>query len=209
MKRLCWYVVVIAVLGVGSVMAVEEAEYAVVLESQAFEVRRYEPHIIAETLVDGDFEGAGNRAFNRLFGYISGDNRTRQEIAMTAPVTQGAAGEKIAMTAPVGQQRTDGRWAVSFVMPASWSLETLPEPEDPAVTLREVPARYMAAVRYSGFWSEKGYQRNLEKLQSWMQEQGFREVGEPLWARYNAPFMPWFLRRNEILIPVEWPPASD
>ena len=114
-----------------------------------------------------------------------------------------AEGEKIEMTAPVGQQRFQEKWAVSFIMPASYTLETLPEPEDPKVTLRQVPARRMAAVRYSGFWSEKGYLRYKLELESWIRESGLTIVGDPIWARYNPPFTPWFLRRNEILIPVD------
>ena len=89
------------------------------------------------------------------------------------------------------------------MMPGSYTLETLPEPEDPKVTLRQVPARRMAAVRYSGFWNEKGYRRYKAKLESWIERMGLRIVGEPIWARYNSPFMPWFLRRNEILFPVD------
>ena len=85
---------------------------------------------------------------------------------------------------------------------ASYTLETLPEPEDPKVTLRPVPARRMAAVSYSGFWSEKNYIRYKLELEAWIQEKGLTIVGDPLWARYNPPFTPWFLRRNEILIPV-------
>jgi effector-binding domain-containing protein len=89
------------------------------------------------------------------------------------------------------------------MMPASYTMETLPAPEDPNVKLRQVPARRMAAVRYSGFWSEKNYLRYKLELESWIREKGFTIVGDPLWARYNAPFTPWFLRRNEILIPVD------
>jgi hypothetical protein len=132
-------------------MAIEEAEYTVVFTEQNFELRRYESHILAETFVDGDFDSAGNKAFSRLFKYISGNNKSRKKVEMTSPVDQEAASEKIDMTSPVGQQRVNGRWAVSFMMPASFSLETLPEPEDPSVTLRQVPARHIAAVRYAGF----------------------------------------------------------
>lgn len=203
MIRFGRWAVIVAALGVGDAVAIEEAEYTVVLQEQGFEVRRYAPHIVAETIVDGDLEGAGSKAFGRLFNYISGSNKTRQKVAMTAPVSQGSASEKIAMTAPVGQQHTNGRWAVSFMMPSSYSLETLPEPDDSNVILREVPARYIAAVRYSGFWSEKGYSRNLDRLKAWMEVKDLDAVGEPIWARYDPPFMPWFLRRNEILIPVE------
>jgi hypothetical protein len=122
---------------------------------------------------------------------------------MTAPVSQEPKGEKIEMTAPVGQQRVQDRWAVSFMMPASSTLETLPKPEDPEITLRQVPSRRMAAVRYSGFWSEKNYRTYLGKLESWIDQNGLTITGDPVWARYNSPYSLWFLRRNEILIPIE------
>jgi hypothetical protein len=194
---------VFALLGTGNAMATEEAQYTVVLKQERFEVREYEPYIVAETIVDGDFEDAGDEAFGRLFKYISGNNKSRQNIEMTAPVGQAAASQKIDMTSPVGQMQVDGRWAVSFMMPASFTLETIPEPKDPNVILRQVPARNMAAVRYSGFWSEKGYLRNKASLEAWIMEKGFSAVGKPVWARYNPPFMPWFLRRNEILVPID------
>jgi len=141
-------------------IAIEEASYNVLKKENNLEIRDYAPHILAETVVEGDLEEAGNKAFRRLFRYISGDNRSRNKVAMTAPVSQEPMGEKIRMTAPVGQQRVQESWAVSFMMPDSYTLETLPEPEDPKVTLRQVPARRMAAVRYSGFWSEKNYLRS-------------------------------------------------
>lgn len=189
-------------------MAIEEAAYTVVRQDDRFELRDYAPHVLAETLVEGTLEEAGNNAFNRLFRYISGENRARAKVAMTAPVSQEPGGEKIAMTAPVGQQRIQERWAVSFMMPASYSLETLPEPNDPQITLRQVPARRMAAVRYSGFWSEKNYLRYKAELEGWIEKTGLKITGEPVWARYNPPFMPWFLRRNEILIPVVASPGE-
>lgn len=188
-KQALW-IILLAIFGAGSAMAIEEAKYTVVLKEQSFEVREYEPHILAETIVDGEFDNAGNKAFSRLFKYISGNNKSRQKIEMTAPVAQGAESEKIDMTSPVGQQEADGSWAVSFMMPASYSLETLPEPKDPKVSLRQVPARHIAAVRYSGFWSKKGYMRNRDKLEAWIKKNRFSVVGEPIWARYNPPFMP-------------------
>ena len=183
-------------------MAIEEAAYTVIMQDGAFEIRDYAPHIGAETLVEGTLEEAGNTAFNRLFRYISGGNRSREKVAMTAPVAQQPQGETIAMTAPVAQQRVREQWAVSFMMPATYTLETLPEPEDPLVTLRQVPARRMAAVRYSGSWSEGGYLRHKSELESWMRAKSLAVGGDPSWARYNSPFTLWFLRRNEILIPV-------
>ena len=205
MKHSLRITVVTAFIMMGAIdaMAIEEAKYEVIKRDNKFEVRDYETHILAETVVGGNLEDAGSEAFKRLFRYISGDNRSGDKVAMTAPVSQQPTGEKIKMTAPVGQQRLGESWAVSFMMPGSYTLETLPEPEDPKVTLRQVPARRMAAVRYSGFWSEKGYLRKKSELESWINENGLTIVGEPIWARYNPPFTPWFLRRNEILIPVD------
>ena len=183
-------------------MAIEEAPYKVVKAAGIFELRDYAPHILAETVVDGDLEDAGNKAFRLLFRYITGENRSHGKISMTAPVSQEAAGEKIPMTAPVGQQRDQDKWAVSFIMPASYTMETLPVPSDPGITLRQVPARQLAAVRYSGLWSEKNYLRYKGELEKWIRDNGLAVSGEPVWARYNPPFTLWFKRRNEILIPV-------
>jgi effector-binding domain-containing protein len=187
----------------GCATTVEEAQYKLISKTNNFELRDYPPHIIAETEVDGTLEDAGDKAFKRLFGYISGENRSRENIAMTTPVTQKPSSEKIAMTAPVGQQRTAGGWVVSFTMPRSYTLDALPIPNNPDVRLRQIPARRMACVRYSGTWSEKRYLRYLQELESWVARNSFKILGEPVWARYNSPFTPWFMRRNEILIPVE------
>jgi effector-binding domain-containing protein len=155
------------------------------------------------TVVEGDFEKVGSEGFRRLADYINGNNRRRQSIAMTAPVGQESGSQKIAMTAPVGQQSSGDRWRITFMMPAEYSLERLPQPLDDRISLQPVPARRMAAVRYSGTWSRSGYEKNLANLLAWLQEQGLQPVGDPVWARYNPPFMPWFLRRNEVLIAVE------
>jgi hypothetical protein len=183
-------------------MAIEEAPYTVIKAEGMFELRDYAPQILAEIIVDGDLEGAGSKAFRPLFDYISGGNTARSKIAMTAPVSQEQPGEKIAMTAPVSQQRAQGEWAVSFMMPAAYTMETLPAPLDPRIMLRQIPARRVAAVRYSGFWSEAKYLLHKEKLERWIAANGLAASGEPVWARYNAPFTLWFLRRNEVLIPV-------
>lgn len=188
------WVTITTLLLAGNAMAVEEAKYNVLREEDGFELREYESHILAETTVDGAFEDAGSEAFGRLFKYISGNNKQQQ---------------KVAMTSPVGQQKQDEKWVVSFMMPAPFELETTPEPKDPNVSIREVPARLIAVVRYSGFWSEKSYLRNLAKLQNWIENSRLTPVGEPIWARYNPPFMPWFLRRNEILVPVASPESGD
>jgi hypothetical protein len=139
-------IVFLTILGLGNVMATEEAEYTVVLKDQDFEVRDYAPHILAENVVDGKFSNAGNKAFGRLFKYISGDNTSQQKIEMTSPVAQEAESEKIDMTSPVGQKRENDSWVVSFMMPASYTMETLPQPKDPKITLRQVPVQRVAVV---------------------------------------------------------------
>ena len=184
-------------------MATEEAEYRVLLKEDNLEVRQYEPHIVAETVVDTEFEDAGSEAFGRLFKYISGNNQSEQEIAMTAPVGQVAEGQEIDMTAPVGQTQVDGKWVVSFMMPGSFTMQTTPKPRDERITIRQVPEQTMAALEYSGFWSKSGYEKNKARLEEWIDKKGFIIQGKPVWARYNAPFMPWFLRRNEVLIPID------
>jgi len=198
-------VILLVLTGAVTAMATEEAPYTVIKTDGIFELREYAPQVLAEIMVDGDLEGAGNKAFRPLFRYISGDNKAQSKIAMTAPVSQERQGEKIAMTAPVSQQRVQGKWAVSFMMPAAYTMETLPAPDDPNITLRQVPARRVAAVRYSGFWSEEKYLLHKEKLEKWITDNRFSVSGEPVWARYNSPFAPWFLRRNEVLIPVTVP----
>lgn len=203
MKKVVYLVLlcVTAALSSGAVIAVEEAAYEVILADGDVEVRDYEPSIVAETVVEDDFEGAGNRAFRKLFRYIDGDNVKREEIAMTAPVSQ-ARSEKIAMTSPVTQQAAGSGWAVSFMMPSSYTMETIPRPMDERIVIRQIPAYRAAVIRYSGFWSEKKYLEHLAKLNEWIDGKGYERLGEPVWARYDAPFKPWFMRRNEILVPV-------
>jgi effector-binding domain-containing protein len=192
----------VMLLATGAAQAVEEAEYTVVLEDGDFEIREYAPSIVAETIVSGEFEDAGSRAFRKLFNYIDGENHRSSEIAMTAPVSQQAEGQKIAMTSPVSQEPTAQGWAVSFMMPAAYSMDTIPQPNDEQVVLREIPAYRAAAIRYSGTWSQKNYDEHLAELQAWVVSMDLEAAGNPVWARYNAPFTPWFMRRNEILIPL-------
>jgi len=201
-KFKAFFAALLLVIGAQKAMAIEEAIYVVLKSEGTFEVREYAPHVLAETLVTGDLENAGSKAFQKLFRYISGDNVSRTKVAMTAPASQVPASEKIQMTAPVGQQRVQEQWAVSFMMPKSYTLSSLPQPKDPSVVLRQVSAQKMAVVRYSGTWSEKNYSRHKSELESWMRKTGLTRSGTEIWARYNPPFTPWFLRRNEVLIPV-------
>jgi hypothetical protein len=182
-------------------MAIEEPKYEVIEKDGSFELRDYAPYLVAETQVDAGFEQAGNIAFQRLFRYISGSNTAEAKIAMTAPVTQ-SRGEKIAMTAPVTQAAAGKGYAVGFIVPSKYTLETVPRPLDPTIRIREVPGQRVAAWRYSGRWTTANYRENERKLREALESRGLRPLGEPVLARYNPPFMPWFLRRNEVLIPV-------
>jgi hypothetical protein len=187
-------------------MAIEEPAYRLIESEGSFELRQYAPQVVVETRVEAGFEEAGNVAFGRLFRYISGNNVARQKIAMTAPVTQSGdapRGEKIAMTAPVSQVADGKAFRVAFVLPAEYSLETAPKPLDPTVQVRRVPARVVAVWRYSGRWTEANYAGNERQLREAVKRRGLQASGEPILARYNPPFTPWFMRRNEILMPVE------
>lgn len=196
-------VALVITTGIQKAMAVEEASYVLISKDKAFEIREYAPHVVAETLVEGNMQNVSNKAFMKLFRYISGSNVSRSKVAMTAPVSQQATGEKIPMTAPVGQQRVAEKWLISFMMPKSYSLTTLPQPQDTSITLRQVQAQRMAVLRYSGMWSEKSDLRHEQELTAWMGKMGLTQTANTIWARYNPPFTPWFLRRNEVMIPID------
>ena len=166
----------------------EQQPYTVVRHFADFEVREYPAAAVAEVTVRGSFENAGNRAFGSLFGYISGRNLGGQSIAMTAPVLQGASRE--------------GAHAVAFVLPASLSADAAPTPDDASVLVREMPATTTAAITYSGRWTRDSYDRHCTRLLTALAREGLTPVGEPRFARYNPPFTPWFLRRNEVLVDI-------
>ncbi len=189
-------------------MAIEIPEYRVIEQEGSFELRAYSSYLIAETEVEAGFMNAGNIAFGRLFRYISGANTAQAEIAMTAPVEQSSQGEKIAMTAPVEQAKADGVYRVGFVVPRKYNRDTVPNPTDPRVSIREVPARTVAVWRYSGRWTEENFREHEKDLRRAVQARGLQAVAgdSAIIARYDAPFIPWFMRRNEVLIPLEKKP---
>jgi len=178
--------------------AIEEPDYEVIRRFDNVEVRRYAPYVVAEVVLDTPADEAGNKAFPILAGYIFGKNKGEKTFAMTAPVTQTAAPIRMDMTAPVTQAATAGGMRVQFVLPKGVTLATAPEPIDPRVQLREVPTGSWAVIRYSGTWSQSNYLEHLEQLRAAVQAEGVATQGEPVLARYNPPFTPWFMRRNEI-----------
>ena len=188
-------------LGSACAMAIEEPDYEILETDGQFELREYASHLVAETRIEADFSDAGSAGFRRLFDYISGNNESRQKISMTAPVTQ-SKGQKIAMTAPVTQARDAAGYIVAFVIPSSFTIDTVPTPVDPKIEIRAVPPRLIACWRYSGRWTEDNYRSSRQQLRAEIASRGLLERGEPILARYNPPFTPWFMRRNEVLIPV-------
>ena len=185
------------------IRSAEEAPHEVLAEDGEIQIRRYRAAIVAETAVDGEYDETGSTAFNRLGGYIFGNNKKRQEIAMTTPVVREEASEEIAMTVPVLQERSGRSWTMTFVMPAEYSLETLPEPLDPAVKLRKQPPRTVATIRYSGPIREERIDEKAAELRAWLKENGYTAASSSRSAGYDPPWTLSFLRRNEVHIDVE------
>ncbi|GAA2751176.1 SOUL family heme-binding protein [Amnibacterium kyonggiense] len=187
----------------------EQQPYEVLRRTAAFELRRYPAHTVAEVEVEAPFDRAGNVAFGRLFGYISGANTARRSVAMTAPVVQRstAAGQRVPMTAPVVQAgptgTARGTHAVAFVLPAGMTAASAPVPTDPSIRIRAVPASTAAALRFSGSSSAAAFRRHEQQLREALDAAGLRPVGAPRFARFDPPFKPWFLRRNEVVQDVE------
>ena len=178
--------------------AIEEPKYEVVRQLPGVEVRRYAPYVVAEVVLEATAEEAGSRAFPILAGYIFGKNKGERKLAMTAPVMQAAAPVKLEMTAPVTQTAVSGGMQVQFLLPDGLTLDTAPEPMDPRVQLRLVPAGQWAVIRYSGTWSQANYDEHLRQLQTVLASAGVATHGQPVLARYDSPMTPWFMRRNEI-----------
>jgi hypothetical protein len=128
---------------------------------------------------------------------------------MTAPVVQEPASEQIAMTAPVYQEGSGNTWVVTFVMPAQYTMDTLPDPVDPEVRLRERPGQLMAALRYSGTWRKSTFEKERKQLEAYIETNGYQATGPAVFARYDAPMTLPFRRRNEVLIPVHEAPRKD
>lgn len=189
-----------SVVGVNSV---EEASYRVLNKEGNYELREYAPYVVAETRVEAEFKEAGNIAFRRLFGYISGDNESTQKVAMTAPVVaEPGKGEELEMTAPVMGEPVGGSWQYRFVLPASYSMQTAPIPLNDNVQLVAVPGETVAALRFSGLVSQEDVEERSEQLSAWMLSNNLQAASGPRWAGYDPPWTIPFFRRNEVMIVV-------
>lgn len=162
----------------------QEQKYRVVETLDGVEIREYEPCVVAEITMSGDAGRVGTRAFGPLVGYIS-----KNQIDMTSPVIQERGTES-------------GEWTVAFVLPHGQDREQLPDPQDPRVTLRQVPAQLCAAVRWSGSWKYSEVEKRSVTLEQKIRQWGFHAAGVSRWARYDPPWKPWFARRNEVILPI-------
>ena len=186
-------------------MAIESPKYSVVSKQPNYEVRQYEPYIQAQVEIESGLNDAVNEGFNILAGYIFGDNKARTRIAMTAPVTEelAAVPQKIPMTRPVTVAASGtGRYIVSFTMPHKYTIDTLPEPNNKRVYLREVAHHKVAAVRFPGRLKDNLFERKEKEIRSVLERDGIAPKSNSVAAQYDPPWVPGFLRRNEILIDI-------
>ena len=188
----------------------EQPEYEVLHQDGKFEYRLYQPYLVAETEVhqSDSYGAASNEGFMRLFRYITGNNSSQSDIAMTAPVQQSRGGEEIDMTAPVQRSELPGGWRVAFMLPHKYTLDTAPIPNDERIRIRQVPGKIMAVVRYSGRWTEKNLAKFEARLMDKLNADGAEIIGAVESAAYNPPFTPPFMRRNEIMVEVSAYPEA-
>lgn len=205
MKHIWWMVVGVLVLGAalwGPIVSnVEQPKYEVVESDDSIEIRDYAPMIVAEAEISGERDKAISEGFRTVADYIFGNNSSAQKVSMTAPVTQQAS-EKIPMTAPVTQQGDGYTWQVRFVMPASYTMETLPKPKNPAVKLKEIEAKRFAVIRFSGMAGEESLKRRTDELKEFIRARNLNPLSAPTYAFYNPPWTLPFLRRNEVMLEI-------
>ena len=179
----------------------ETPKYSVIKKQNEIEIRQYPAYIQAEVVIDEkQYKSAIEKGFNVLAVYIFGNNVSKQKIEMTSPI-QASRSEKIAMTTPV-TVIGESSFTVAFIMPSAYTLETLPQPKDSRVHFKLIPARSLAAIRFSGFFRQDTIQKNKQRLSQWLQEQGIETEGDFIVAGYNPPWVPGFLARNEVLIQI-------
>jgi hypothetical protein len=181
----------------------EQVVYRVVRKVHGYEVRLYESRIVAQTKVEGEYRQSMSVGFRILARYIFGGNSKRESIAMTVPVTSEArTSEKIAMTAPVTVGGEGEAHVVSFSMPSSYTMATLPAPLDTRITILEVPKQTMAAIVFAGYRTERRIQKMKDTLLAKLQKDGVSVKGTPVYAGYSGPGTPPWMTRNEVMVEI-------
>lgn len=184
-------------------MATEKPTYRILKKEGKYELRAYDPYISAQVQINArDHNQAAYRGFSPLANYIFGSNTSREKISMTSPVSAKAASEKIAMTSPVTVRGSEN-YVVSFVMPKQFTLESLPIPDDERISFVQNPERVIASVHFRGAFRQGNFDKHIHLLRKWIEHKGWRELSEPIIAGYDPPFIPAFLKHNEILIEIE------
>lgn len=219
MKRSMVMGVLMMALSAFAAQAKDNEFYTTLMRDEHIELRHYQPTIVAQVMVEGAFEEAGNKAFRTLADFIFGANVKpsgdgHEDIAMTAPVIVESA--NIGMTAPVlvepmnvrALNQTKQQWAVQFLMPKQYTLDTLPRPTNPAISIRQLPAVYTVSSQFSGVVDSADFAKHQRQLKKYADDQKWQLVGVPRMAYYNSPFMPWFLRRNEVIWRVQLSPQQ-
>ena len=182
----------------------EKPECRVVKSFDDVEIREYEPYLAIQATFEGTRDEATETGFDVLAGYIFGNNQSKEKIGMTTPVTQESAN---AASAALTQstEHEHGPYAMQFMLPSKYTRDTLPKPTDARIEVVEVPGRTIAALSYRGRWTTELYEEKLAALRAALARQGLTARPQPIWARYNSPMMPFFLRHNEIWLELERP----
>jgi len=199
------YLLFFAIFFGNTVSALEEPKFEIIDTNLIFEIRHYAAYLVAEVTLDGDFTSSGNEAFRVLARYIFGSNQMAEKMNMTAPVESQviSSSEKMNMTAPVFSNKSQSnQHTYRFLMEQKYSLETLPIPNDPRIGLLRIEPRIMAVKKFSGRWSEKNYRKFENQLLDALVDNNIEVIGDPIFSRYNSPFVPWFMRRNEVMVEI-------
>ena len=163
----------------------ERQKFDLIKEIDGIEIRKYHPCVMADVIVNSEYERAGNIGFRPLVSYIS-----QNSIAMTAPVVQ--------------EQSADNSWVVSFVMPAGMQINQMPLPKDAKVKLREIKEHYAAAISFRGITTLKKVSQKESELREVLEKQKISIVGPIQVARFDPPWKPGFARHNEVILPIKY-----
>lgn len=188
-----------------SIMATEEPNFELIYFDENLEIREYEAKIMAQVRVEGDFEDASSKGFKTLADFIFGNNihpEGSKKIAMTAPVEMSSQGDLFDIEEPLIEKGLNNNWLVNFIMPASYSLQDLPKPNNNDVSIIEIPKETYAVVVFSGLVRADSYNEKVKLLNEFILMQKLEPIGAIKIARYNPPWTLPFFRRNELMVKI-------
>jgi effector-binding domain-containing protein len=188
------------------VMATEEPDFKIISEEGDFQIREYDPKIISQVEVVGDFEEASSKGFKLLADYIFGNNLldgVSKKISMTTPVEMSPLADNLLMTSSIMDNQINNKWSINFVMPQEYSLDTLPKPNNSQVKIIKVPKEKYAVIVFSGLVRESSYAEKVKLLSNYLEENGLKQQSAIKIARYNPPWTLPFFRRNELMVRID------